>query len=558
MVVSSVRHERLGPLVSKASTRPTTPEEEQFVRSFAHALIHATALAAADPETPLPAESLAERVRLTYEGFRPNQHVLIRERARARLSAPREERRRDFGDHADWTPETAEAMDDNLRALLRSAVHARVEAQRAQIEEFLSANGVASSLEAMAPPKTWLEAGYFTGDVVANWTKMTISSPIKLQFQWRTEEPEAERGLWQLRYPLFNAEPLIAAGDAGDAPGPDVFELDLGKYIPSKPPSVPTTFHVRVSPQTKPKMLPGSAQGQAGKKVFGHAVGPPSNPVEITYSAIVDPMPSFQVYEIYRSLQIGPRKIHMVEDQVGPGAEEFWIMGFVQEFLPSGSPNPGKQVKFGPLYRVLDPDGPRWADISVPADFWLSNPPPDNPDWPRAYTIVVSVLEQDDGGAFNDWHSDLGHIANEFLSGNVASDVRQYLEDQFKEFIKDNWEEVLQQAPAVAQYIASLVSSSVAAVVAEVLLAAAFVISGIISGASDDFYGIQYDTIALLTNAQGYIGLPGQATNQLPEGFRIETDPITLLGSSSWPEATKYDGIVEIYYDAILWGLETY
>jgi hypothetical protein len=102
-----------------AAAKPTSPEELEFVRRFANALTHATAMAAADPETPLPSESLAERARVAYVSFRPDEQNLIRERARLRLSAPLEERRRYFGDYADWTPDTARALDDAVRAQLK-------------------------------------------------------------------------------------------------------------------------------------------------------------------------------------------------------------------------------------------------------------------------------------------------------------------------------------------------------------------------------------------------------------------------------------------------------
>jgi hypothetical protein len=539
------------------AARPRSPEEEQFVRRFANALAHATAIAATDQNARAPASSILERIRAAYKAFRPDLHTQIRNRARTRLSGSLEERRRYFGDYADWTPETARAMDDSLRAHLKRAVRARVDAQRSEIEEFLSASGINKSLGKWGEPKTWLEAGYFSGEVVANWTKMTITSPVKIQFRWNTEETGAERGVWQLFWVAFGTEVLLDSGDAGDAPGPDIFSLDLAKYLSPKPPAVPIVLHVRVSPQTKMKILPGPLQGQVGAKVAGKAVGPPSAPVVITYSAISDPAPTFDVYELYRSLNIRFDKLHMVEDSSEIGAEQFWVMGFVQEFLPSGSGQSGKQVKFGPRYAKLDAEGPTWATFGDSYDFSLSNP--DTQDWPRAYAIVVSALEEDDGGAFNDWHSQLGHLANEFLSGQIHSDITEYLQEQFEQYISDNWQEIVEQAPAVAEYIIALISDSTAGIVGMVIAVAAIIIVSIISDMGDDFYGIEAYTFALPTNIRDYIeSLPGQQTNALLDGFRLETDPIPLHGHSSWYSAANYDGWVDLYFDCTLWQLETY
>jgi hypothetical protein len=545
-----------GARVAFTPATPESAEEERFVRSFADALVHATARAASDPETPAPQDTLAELVRAAYARSRTGQQLRIRDRAQARLQAPLEERLRDFGAYADWTPETARELDEKLRAELKAAVRARLEARKKEIGESLSAHGISSSLAKWAQPRTWLEAGYFSGDVVANWMEMTINSPPPtVQFMWRTEEPEAEHGIWQLyRLGAGGKHTLIASGEAGGAPGPRVFTLDLGDYLPPVAPSVPARYHVRVSPQTKMKMQPAAQQGAVGPKIPGHAVGPASDPVVITYSSISSPSPNFQVWQLYRVLTIGPTKIHMVEDQFGPGAEEFWIAGFVQEFLPSGSSQKPKQQKFGPRNVVLDPDGPRWGEIAIPIDFWLSNP--DSGDFPRAYAFVVSVLEEDDGGSFNDWHSELGDLANQFLVGGVADDVEQYLQEQFEEFFGDNWEQILSQAPAVAEYITGLVSSSTAGVVGAAIAVAAYIIGSIVADAGDDFYGVQAYTFPVVTNIrQDVESIPG---HQTPQGWTLDEDYLVLLGTTSVLQAANYDGKIEIWFDCHFSQLETY
>jgi hypothetical protein len=548
--------QRRPPRAAFVPATPKSPEEERFVRSFAHALVHATALAASDPETPLPSGSFAEQVRSAWARSRPAHHLRIRDRARARLAAPLEERRRDFGARADWTPETEGALADELRGELKAAVRARLDSNRQAIVERFSAYGIASSLANWSATKTLLEAGYFTGDVVANWKEMTINSPPPtVQFMWSTQEPDAEHGVWQLfRVGPGKTETLLASGEAGDAPGPRVFTLDLSEFLPPTAPSVPALYHVRVSPQTKMTMKPSANQGEVGAKVLGHAVGPASDPVIITYSSISSPAPNWEVWQLYRVMTTGPTKIHMVEDQFGPGAEEFWIAGFVQEFLPKGSSQKGKQQKFGPRYVELDPDGPRWGEIAIPIDFWLSNP--DSGDFPRAYAFVVSVLEEDDGGSFNDWHAELADLANQFLVGNVADDVEEYLQQEFQDFVSDNWEQILTQAPAVAEDIVAMVSSSTAGIVGMAIAIAAFVIAAIVSDAGDDFYGVQAYTFPVVTNIRDYVeSIPG---HQTAEGYTLHEDPFTMLGTPSVLQASSYDGKVEIYMDCHFSQLETY
>src|SRR5262249_49750014 len=213
------------------------------------------------------------------------------------------------------------------------------------------------------------------------------------------------------------------------------------------------------------------------------------------------------------------------------------------------------QVKFGPKYAVLDPDGPRWADIAVPTDFWLDNP--DTQDWPRVYAIVVSALEEDDGGSFNDWHAALADVANQFLVGSVQSEIEDYLQQEFEDFISDNWATILEQAPAVAEEIVALASSTAGGIIGAVIAVAAFIIAAIVSDAGDDFYGVQVVTFGLPTNIREYVEghMPGHQTS---EGFKLDEAPITLLGTPSVLQAQSYDGKVDVYFDCHLWQLETY
>jgi hypothetical protein len=347
--------------------------------------------------------------------------------------------------------------------------------------------------------------------------------------------------VWQLfRSGQFGQqELLLASGKAGDAPG-NIFSVDLGKYLPPKPPALPAVYLIRVTPGTKP-VLPGSS-----KTVYvpAKAVGPPSNDVVITYSAVVTPGVEFKIFEIYQNMTFLLDSIHMIEDQTGGGAEEFHIAGFVQESLPAGSAQAGSQEKFGPYFREIDPDGLRTKWLSHWSSFSLNKP--DSPEWPRAYTVVISVMEEDDGGSLNEWESIVWDVAQEMVNGDVNQDIRDFLQEEFKDFVGDNVDQIIQSGGQIAQTIASLIGSATSAIVGMIVAAAALVISDIISGMGDDYYGTEVFVFVLPTNITDFVeSLPGQA---IAGGYQLETDNLVFQGYTSWPEAAAWDGMVEVLF----------
>jgi len=533
---------------TKQAIKPHTRAEAEFANAFAHALVHATAVVAANPGVSVAPGSLAARVQQAYSRFRPDRHAAIRERALARLSAPVDQRRRDFGAYAERGAEAwahAEpGLDQELKSLLRTAVRARLDAERRDLAEDL-APGVATDVHGPVPAAhTTLEVGAFSGDVQAGWTTQTIHVPIELQFRWQTNAANAERGVWQ----LFRVgqsgqqEILLDVGKAGDAPGA-IFTIDFSKYLTPKPPGVPATYRVRVIPGTKPKTLQGA--GGVVLPLPGKAVAKPSNDVVITYAAGASPGVEFQIFETFQTAWFDLHSIRLVEDQIGPGAEEFHVAGFVQESLPISSAQTGKQSRFGPFYAELDPDGPTIKDLPHVTSFFLHKPL--SAEWPRAYTVVVSIVEEDDGGSLSEWQSDVWTIAEDTASGEISQLVREYLEEQFKEYVGENIGAVVQAGAQLAQIIVSLVSSVTAGIVGMVVAAAAFVISGIISGMSDDYYGTEVFVLTLPTNITDYIRtLPGQA---MPGGgFRLDTEYLDFRGYTSWPEAGTWDGVVRVSF----------
>lgn len=529
------------------------PEERRFADELGHALAHATAVAAADPDTPLPKGSLPERVRTAHAKFRPEKREERAKRARELLDAPEHERRRVFGRAAGWTPDDAKTSDESLRKLLKQAVHSHVEARRHQVEQFFALHGIGAGMANWNPKATWVEVGHF-GDVEAVFTSVPITTPSKLSFRWRTEEPDAKFGSWVLSRRDPGGLKFIAAGDAGQAPGWTVFTIDLRNYLPATPPAVPTRYEVRVIPRANPQERSKSHKAFPRSPIVrGVAVGHSSDPATIIYPSIAQPAVEIETYEVYRYLTVGLERIRLVEDQNGPGAEEFHVSGIVQQFLPSGSANTGRSERLSG-YAALSPSGPYSLPLNTGAFFRLTNP--DTADWPQAFALVVSVLEEDDGGKMAEWQGEISTVAYEFLAGEVNDAVTEYLQDNFDEFVGEDWETVAAHASEAAQYITSLVSGSAAAgYIGAALLVAGMVVAEIAIGAKDDFYGMEVQTLVVDTNIKDHID-HWFADGDFDDHSVELRWGMTLYGAASFPDAAPYDGEIEITASYRFWKVE--
>jgi hypothetical protein len=546
---------RRTPLAALLVTKPPTHEEQEFGKAFANALNHATAVIAANPRLrPFTAGSIPERIRESFATFRPNLRPDIERRAKARLSAPVEQRRQLFGAYADLGAEAWSNAEKGLsaetKAQLKRAVSAHLDARMHEIARALSIFA-ATHYSGAGPTKTSVEVGYFSGDVVAGWKTLTISSPGVLHFRWTTEEPAAQKGVWALlRVGPANEEVLLQTGDAGIGPT-NVFDIDLSKYLPAKPSAAPAVYHIRVTPGTRPALGPGSITGVAGPLTPGKAVGPTSDPVTITYTSIVEPAPQFKSYYYYRKAAFTVGSIRMIEDQSGPGTEEFYINGFVQEYLPKESGRSGKQVTFGD-YAELDPDGPREKDLNGLSIFDLSSPEEPH-EWPRAYTVVISVLEADDGGSLNEWQSVVSTLADDMLHGDIAKYVTKYLESYVREHISEDTAKFIADAVQIGgeilRFLVTLINTVASFIIGIVLAAVTMIVVDIISGMPDDYYGTDVYALALPASIAEIVeALPGETTPD-GKGYKLETESIDLRGSTQWPSAASTDGEVEITFD---------
>lgn len=544
---------RRGISVIAERAQPHTQEEKDFVRAFARAIGHATAVIAAEPGISVTPGSIAQRIQQAYSGFRTEGRVPIAERARARLSGPDQQRQRYFGPYWDrgseaWT-NAERGLGRELTMQLTAAVRARLNAQRHDIAQSLAA-AVASELRPgiCVVGNTTLEVGHFSGDVQVGWTELQINTPAALDFRWETNVHGAERGVWQL---LRGGKSLgsharrmvLASGHAGNAPGA-VFSIDFAKYLPAEPPGVPAHYIVRVIPGTKPQLHPGKRLGDV-KTIPGKAVGEPSNDVVITYSAAADPSVQFEIFEIYQAVSFELDSIFLVEDQFGGGAEEFHVAGFVQESFPAGSAQPGVQDRFGPYYAVLDPSGPLAVNLPHSHTFYLNKPT--SSEWPRTYSVVISLIEEDDGGSLSEWQSQVWSVADELASGPVGQEIRDFLQEEFEDFIGDNIGQILESGGQIAQAIINMISGTLSAVVGMVTAAVALVAADIVSGMADDYYGTEVFVFVLPTNITDFVHSLDGYTNAY--GVRqLDTESLTFRGYTSWPEATVFDGQVRLYF----------
>jgi hypothetical protein len=240
----------------------------------------------------------------------------------------------------------------------------------------------------------------------------------------------------------------------------------------------------------------------------------------------------------------------MVKDQIGPGAEEFFVAGFVQENLPSSSALVGVQEKFGRFYALLDPDGPRDKQLSHASLFYLNSPT--TPEWPRACSVVISVLEIDDGGSLSGWQAAVWHAAKDLMGTDVDQAIGDYLEEYIKEQLGEEWRDIVNIGLNIGGHIAQVVLTLIGGIVSQILgfvvAAGSFVAANIIAGAADDYYGTEVSTWVLPTNLPEHVhSLSGEVTAD--GGFALQLpNGVSLHGHTQWPNAAPSDGQVDITF----------
>jgi hypothetical protein len=531
------------------------PEERAFAWWFAQALNHTAALVAANPDAPQIAGSLGDRVKRAFTGMEPDEQASFTRGARHWLSRSDEASRRLFGGptpRPDANSTQRMGLDPELTAKLERAVATQMERHNREIGPHIAHLAQLGLLKAPVEGmiRTTLETGYFTGDIPASWTEVTLQTPDTIHCRWKTEESAAETGLWKLtRREPSGKEIVIAWGNAGKAPG-GLFAVKLSDYLPAMPASAPSVYRLRVIPSTKPAMkanLAATTQHEADQfqKIPGEVVGSPSNPVVITYATSEAPQ-LLDILSVYRELRFQISKVVLVEDQFGSGPEEFHIAGFVQENQPLESSQPSVQHKFR-FDRTLVPGKYMTAWINYDkAPFWLSNPTTGS--WPRAYTVVTSVIERDNGKLIAEWQAAIWHVAEELLREPMTTQIKEILSSAFAPYTGDDMKSAFEDVKVIADIVAKAISGALGTVLGVIIMVVGFFVTSILSGSGDDFYGSEVVVFVLPSNLSDYVtGLPGDA---VPGGRELASQKMIFKGLTAWPESTfaDYDGRLDVYF----------
>jgi hypothetical protein len=544
-------------------------EERKLARSLAQELDRLTLLVADKPNNPLLEPSPAARISAALCRLDPvvRRRVLKRTRkavARA-LKTPPPSNPSATGPVA-GTPRRKNAgeVDRELLTQARQLLRKRWEAQRATIGPMLQSH-LKEEIDFGLLVKTTVEM-QLSGEVVTGpWFRETeLAGPVTFDFRWRTSEPGAARCYWQLIGPITSSSPgsLVASGYVPGSPDQvtpgsivGYFTIALMHYLPPTPPQAATTYHVRVLPLgPPPPYVPHDPFGPTEPT----GIGPWSQPAIIKYGKeFQQGSQQFDIGEVYRKAHFYLDWMRLVIDQPGSGTEEFHIAGFVHQQTASGST---QQTHFGPYYLPIDPDDDEPHTFGKQATFHLNNP--DQPDWPRSLIALITIMEEDDGGALADWHAALQDIANDMIQGAIAQDINAFLNDLREEIEKAREAYVAAGLAEALSILATAIAASAKEYVSAIVAAlVGGIIASIQAGASDDYYGTEIYNLTLFTNevdlveadAAGHIqashvasGGDFAGSTQADGSYRLDQTVIRFYGAGHPLEGSPISGIVEI------------
>ncbi|GBF26136.1 hypothetical protein MnTg02_01173 [bacterium MnTg02] len=415
-------------------------------------------------------------------------------------------------------------------------------------------------------PKTWVKTGIFGEADQKAFTKITIDQPYVMKFKWGTDSKLAEQGSWRLyrKFPVklgnkwTSKKQSLAMGHAGFGKGGQ-FSIDLKKYLPSKPPKKGSArYYVEVVPRTKMKIDKTSANspGQAGAKIPAKQLGFWSPPVVITYAKSTTPGTVFNFPEVYRKATVCLDRFVLVDDQAGPGEEEYHISAFVQELFrtpETGSKfnRPGRQQNFGTTYKVMNP--PKWRSFAFKKNgkmtkwcrsYVLGNK---KKNWPRKFVLTTSIMEEDAGDEINGWKSDVKSLRKVFKNHEVYKLATNKVEGYLKKHGLQAAEYFLNGASSV---ISAATSSSAIPVVGTAVAIAAIAIGAIIVDMDDDYYGMNAAILTLPSNRVDEIRkLPGKVVGKgKNERYVLKQDTLEFWGPppAIGGSANGIDGVVQV------------
>ena len=435
---------------------------------------------------------------------------------------------------------------------------------------------------------TWVKVGRLSELKQTLYQEITINQPEILDFKWGTKNKKANQGFWRLRTKKdkyrTGEDPyaLLATGVAGQAPG-GVFKIDLRNYLPVAAPATLKRYYVDVVPRKLTSVQPGATPNTSGKFQTDD-VGPWSAPAIINYVGSTAPITQFEFPEVYRTLTFVLDDVVLVEDQDGPGREEYHVSGFVQElFQDCEDINPqncnfttaGKQITFSSdpskepdcdhewfYFFCLNPPAKRnfGREFGSPVSKyeqtrWHFRLGGEKQKWPRRYSVTISLLEEDGGNLVGDWYRGMRAAEHTFLIPDVLKENKGAIED----YIKDHVGEYIHYAADLAQAItdsstASSTAGSVATGIGVVAVWATMIISSIIQDANDDYYGIQVGLLELTSNKVK--DFQDVCEKQAGNTCVIRKETFRYRGPALAMAAVKYNGTVDISYRWELGGKE--
>jgi len=589
------------PLFGTLNTaQPASQAEIKLTRLLADKISHAFTIAVANPNERFPRNSMAGEISKKLLKLDPKKRTAARVHARSLLNLPLSERKLYFGNYAYKNTSVHKVvqpnLDANLQSLVKEAVRIRVKQYKGEIIDYLKKeaqirsgnstetqafdtklSNMTTSKKAGIGPRliktSIFDAGAFIKtpsptSILRSGYHITINSASQtLDFKWRTKESGAGKGLWAIFE--SNTGKLVAAGSAGKGKQ-GVFRVYFKKFLPSKPPDpkTPGLYYIQVFPyppppertgrfSIAPQLMPRTAEGfKRG------AVGPPSRPLPIYYCTGQDQQ--FTGFlDVYRNLDFYIDWIEMIAESCESGVEEFHITGFVQEESnyfagnkSKGLPPRGEQSlhKFHKIGRI-DPD---WVDKAAyfkgpERRYRLQNP--NSEFYPKVFTILFSVMEEDNGEAVYELIEKLWGIAESELRDLIHSVVYTAVEELVGYIAEAILREIIEQIQMVAKLVSSVTSLLSNLFTSMIMMVISDIISKVIEGKHDDYYGVTTIHFVLPTNLVDYVkSLPGKVG---PGGsYILKRKETKQMVGPPCPGGATWDGAVKLSYHWELKGKE--
>jgi hypothetical protein len=413
--------------------------------------------------------------------------------------------------------------------------------------------------------QTWVKTGFFNEIDQTEHSSTTISEPTALRFKWGTTLKQAEEGFWRLRRKSGPDQfSLVATGVATAGTG-GLFRIDLKPYLPSSPPIDPAIYHVEVVARLKSKTdkTTATSPGGGGTKIPAQELGVWSAPVVITYAIDTTPTTRFDFDHVYRKATLVLDRIVVVDDQYGPGREEYLLAGFVQELQRACSGTNGQNCpfstplamrRFGAYRKSLNP--PDEAPLGwtfpplreVPHRFDFSLGSDSHPvSGQRRFVVALSLIEEDAGGSLGDWRTGVADLSQLSASGKVW----EFTKEQAEKYVKNHLSEAIHYVADGVQVLSSLADiGSAVPVVATVIAVATMIVAPIVQDMADDYYGTRAAYLTLESNRAAEVHkLPGALVGTGADR-RYATKPQTVQfkGPPAANSAAAFDGIVDIEF----------